>query len=513
MAVSGHNPMKSFFFSFSCVSFRAFFRAFCHVGVLVTCGLVWHGLVWAPEAWSRTLRIIRDTELENALRAYMEPLRPHVDELLRGELPRFYIIPDPQPNAFVTSGNRMFIHLGLWDAAANADEMMAVISHEIGHIAGGHITQTYWEQQKLNNYALTSLAFALPLALITGEVPVFGSLALGSTDATQKVSLEMMRQRENVADQSALTLIERAGYSPYGMVTFLQKMAEREKGLGLRSTSQAAYLRTHPLSTERSARIARLYAASPLPNRGVHLDESLQELHRRAQAKARALLDLPQAGPGIDLAPGTDPGPDSDAGSVPAAAGSSPRTDIARVYGRAHELSLKRRYEQALELVETQLLTQEPDNVFFLELQGDLYVQLGQIQEAIQLYVQILEKAPWAGLVHTKLAVALLDRYDTQTPDPALLTQAEQALVRAESLGIVTRFNFVQQARLYDRQGRVGEREIARAYSAFIDRNDGLASRSLERARPHFEKDTPEFYRIDTLARLIRARREANKRG
>ena len=54
------------------------------------------------------------------------------------------IIFDDRINAFVTNGQRIFIHSGLITNSDEHEEIIGVIAHEIGHIASG----TLLEQEK-----------------------------------------------------------------------------------------------------------------------------------------------------------------------------------------------------------------------------------------------------------------------------------------------------------------------------------------------------------------------------
>ena len=80
--------------------------------------------------------LIRDAEIERTLRTMTAPIfqaagfRPDGIDL--------YIINDHTLNAFVANGNNMFLHTGLLQTLETPEELMAVIAHETGHLAGGH---------------------------------------------------------------------------------------------------------------------------------------------------------------------------------------------------------------------------------------------------------------------------------------------------------------------------------------------------------------------------------------
>ena len=54
---------------------------------------------------------------------------------------RVYIINNDKINAFVAGGQRMFIHTGLLTRTKTPNEIIGVLAHETGHIAGGHLAR------------------------------------------------------------------------------------------------------------------------------------------------------------------------------------------------------------------------------------------------------------------------------------------------------------------------------------------------------------------------------------
>src|SRR3569623_1673603 len=48
------------------------------------------------------------------------------------------LLNDPELNAFVATGQTVFIQSGLLIAADKANQLQGVIAHELGHVAGGH---------------------------------------------------------------------------------------------------------------------------------------------------------------------------------------------------------------------------------------------------------------------------------------------------------------------------------------------------------------------------------------
>jgi len=76
--------------------------------------------------------------------------------------------------------------------------------------------------------------------------------AIASAGALQmQTQLDYTREHEREADRVGLTLLERAGFDPRGMATFFERMLRANRLNEFKGAP--AYLRTHPLTTERIA--------------------------------------------------------------------------------------------------------------------------------------------------------------------------------------------------------------------------------------------------------------------
>src|ERR1700683_4741316 len=83
--------------------------------------------------------IIRDAEIEQLLREYTQPILKAAG--LAQQNVRVVIINDPSFNAFVADGHRIFINSGALMQANTPNEVIGVLAHESGHIAGGHLAR------------------------------------------------------------------------------------------------------------------------------------------------------------------------------------------------------------------------------------------------------------------------------------------------------------------------------------------------------------------------------------
>ncbi len=80
--------------------------------------------------------VLRDSETELLFKQVSRPL------ILAAKLDpnsvNVALLNDPEINAFVATGQTVYIQSGLIEAADNVNELQGVIAHELGHVAGGH---------------------------------------------------------------------------------------------------------------------------------------------------------------------------------------------------------------------------------------------------------------------------------------------------------------------------------------------------------------------------------------
>jgi len=113
-----------------------------------------------PAAAQDAPGLIRDAEIENTIRAYATPLFRIAG--LDADFVQIYLVNDPQINAFVAGGQRLFINTGLLLRSQRANQVVGVIAHETGHMAGGHLARS---QEALDNATAESIiAFVLGAA-------------------------------------------------------------------------------------------------------------------------------------------------------------------------------------------------------------------------------------------------------------------------------------------------------------------------------------------------------------
>ncbi len=159
----------------------------------------------------------------------------------------FYIIKYDNLNAFAGPGGHIFIFTGMIEKLDSADQLAAIISHEIGHISGRHISQRVEQNKKIG---LATIAGILAGILVGGKAS--GAIMTGTLAASAQAQLNYSREDERQADQLGFKYMNKSGFDPSAMIEVLKKI-QSEQLAG--SQEIPPYLLTHPGASERMSNI------------------------------------------------------------------------------------------------------------------------------------------------------------------------------------------------------------------------------------------------------------------
>ncbi len=191
---------------------------------------------------------------------------------------RFYVVEDPEINAFALPGGAIYLHTGTVLRAVDVSELAGVLAHEIAHVSSRHVAELY---RRNRNTGFAANTLTLVIAVLTGNPYIANAAQLGTAVAATAYTSQFGREAEREADARAVETLIRAGYDPRGLVSFFHTLAEESSKGGLQAPS---FLRSHPATAERISSVsARVNRRLPLP--GLRRDDGgkLQIIHERIQ--------------------------------------------------------------------------------------------------------------------------------------------------------------------------------------------------------------------------------------
>jgi len=422
--------------------------------------------------------ILRDAETE-ALLAEMS--RPLIEAA--GLDPRnvqVVLIFDKEINAFVAGGQVVYIHSGLFTAAANANEVQGVIAHELGHIQGGHVVRFGEGMKAATGITLLSLLVGVAaMAAGAGEAGA-GIMAAGQQAALGKF-LAFSRAQESSADAAGVRYLQAAGISGQGSLAFFKRLQGMEFRLAI--PQEDSYARTHPLSGERITILREQYERSPAWNNKT--DPALEARFQRVKAKLDGFV--------------------SDANVTLRKYPEGTNTVPAR-YARAYAWHRTAYPDKALAEVKA-LLAQSPHDPYFLELEGQVLLESGHPDEALP----ALREAT-ALTNNQPLIAALFGHALISTENPDNFAEAEKILRSAVARDNNNPFAWYQLGVVYDRRGDGPRAALATAERYNLENQPRLALASAEAAMHGIPEGTPDWLRAQDIAMVSRTAASEEKR-
>jgi len=415
--------------------------------------------------------IIRDAEIEQLLREYTQPLLQAAG--LGKQNIQVVIINERAFNAFVADGRRIFINAGTLMDAATPNEVIGVLAHETGHIAGGHLSRLRDEVANATTQSIVALllgAGALVAASRSGSANM-GQAGMAAMQAPQAMIqnslLAYVRTQEDAADRAGVKFLTATGQSAKGMHDSFKRLADQ---LLYQSRFIDPYMQSHPMPDERVRALAQLARSSP------HWDKkdspALQQRHDLMRAKLYGFIDRPDA--------------------------------VLRRY-QASDGGLPARYARAIAAYRFSssggatgqidaLIQASPQNPYFHELKGQALLEAGKAAEAIAPLRRAVALAPNPALIQIMLAQALLSANDKSHGEEAV-TLLETALRREPE----TPEAYVHLAMAYGRKGDLARADLASAQAAFMRGEVQTARQLAARAKTRFPVGSPGWVKADDI--------------
>ena len=181
------------------------------------------------------------------------PYRQRLDKIasalgdnINGQAVNYNVYITKDVNAFAMANGCIRVYSGLMDMM-NDNEVEAVIGHEMGHVALGHVKRGM-------QVALGTNAVRVAAASAGGVVGSLSQSQLG--DLGEKlVNAQFSQRQEAEADDYSYDLLRKRGINPSGLATSFEKLAQQEAG------RQSTMFDDHPASEARAQHIRERMAA------------------------------------------------------------------------------------------------------------------------------------------------------------------------------------------------------------------------------------------------------------
>ncbi|MHC1549307.1 M48 family metalloprotease [Phyllobacterium sp. K27] len=313
-------------------------------------------------AQSSSVPIVRDAEIEALVTDYAAPIIKAAG--LGKQSIKIVLVNSPSFNAFV-DGRRIFINTGALLEAETPNEIIGVLAHEAGHLAGGHQFKLREQLAAARTMAVVAGLLGIGAAVAgaaskqSGLAQAGGGLAMGAPEAAMRNLLNYQRTEEMTADRSAITYLANTGQSAKGMLTTFERFSN---ALSLTGTRVDPYRISHPMPRERIANLETLARASP--NFDKKDSPALQQRHDLMRGKIAAYTS---GGARVLQTFRKDP------------------TNIGARYGDAIATFLNGSTESALGKIDA-LIKQQPKNPYFEEIRGEILLKQKRLDQAAKAF-------------------------------------------------------------------------------------------------------------------------------
>lgn len=311
----------------------------------------------------------------------------------------FFWVNNDAINAFAFFGGHIGVHSGLIHHSNSESELASVLAHEISHVTQRHLARSMQSQQRSAPLALASMLGGILLAIANPEAGM-AALASGQAASAQR-QIDYTRSNEQEADRIGITMLARAGFDPRAAASFFSTLNEQYRLV----SRPPARLLSHPLTESRVADARARAAKYPK----VRVPSSQAYHLAKARIKARYTFSehfsLEYYREAVNKQP-------SDAA----------------YYGLALAYLRNQQPAEAQPIIDT-LLSQAPENLFYLDVATDISLAQQRYDEAIDRLTPHLKRTPRNQVLVLNQANALIE---AGRSEPAIKILKDYILVNDE---------------------------------------------------------------------------------
>ena len=438
----------------------AFFR---RLGLAASAAAIFCSLTLPAAA--QGINILRDTETEEMLKSYEGPLARAAG--LDPNAVRVYLVGDNDVNAFVAEGQNVFMLSGIILYCKNPNELIGVMAHETGHMKAGHLVRGQIGMQKAMIPMLLSMVAGVAAAIAGAGEAGMVLMGLGQAVAMGQFT-QFTEVQESTADQIGAQLLNATHQSPMGMYSMFQRMAAEEARHDV--YYRPGYGSDHPTGQTRVSQLQDIVDASPY--RDVKDSPQVAHTYEMVQAKLAGFV-LP----------------------VNEVLNRYPVTNTSEPARYARAMAYLRQPNLVKALAETNsLIKDEPNNPYFYEVLGQIYLSMARPADAIPAYQKAVDLKPQAPQLRLALATSQLAT-DNAGLAPAALTNLKAANL-AENDDV---FTWYETAQAYS---MMKNEPMANLASAEVYYNGGSMMQAVvfaTRARRGLTQGTADWERANDI--------------
>lgn len=428
---------------------------------------------------------IRDAEIEALLKDYTRPILKAAG--LAQQNVEVVLIADRSFNAFVADGRRIFVNTGALVDSVTPNQIIGVLAHETGHIAGGHLARMREQLAGAQTMAIVAMLLAAG-GVAAGAASGMSGRDLGNVggaaisapqEMIRRSLLSYQRGEEQAADRSAVKYLDATQQSAKGMLETFQRFQNDQLFISQRVDP---YMLSHPMARERIATLEELAKASPYYN--TKDPPALQARHDLMRAKLIGFMERPEA-----VARRYPP---SD-------------TSMAAQYARAISAYRFGNVNSAVSQIDA-LITRDPANPYFYELKGQALLESGRATESVAPLRKAASMTGGSPLIRAMLGQALVE-----AGNPAFNAEAIRELAQATQRDPNSASGWRALSMAYGRAGDLANADLAAAQGAFASGEFKTGRELAARARQRFPQGSPGWLKADDLVNFKPPKSAANQ--
>ncbi|MCE2916086.1 MAG: M48 family metalloprotease [Rubrivivax sp.] len=193
-----------------------------------------------------------------------------------------FLVLDRAVNAFALPGGYVGINLGLIAITQSRDELASVLAHELAHVTQRHIARSIAPNSRASTLAAIATILGLVLASRGGNIDAANAAIMGGQGAAAQAQINYTRDFEREADRVGFGVLQGAGFAIGGQASMFERLDQASR---LNDSGGFAYLRTHPLTTDRIAEARNRTLVAGSGRLGPPM------LHAIMAARSRVLMD------------------------------------------------------------------------------------------------------------------------------------------------------------------------------------------------------------------------------